>query len=65
MQISEVSIKVCRIVTPCQSVDARCSLLLDIKEGPSQNVDADVMQERCQLLLLVPGYRSSYAGLRL
>ncbi len=65
MQISEVSVKVCRVVHPCQSVNARCSLLLDIKEGPPQDVDADVMQERCQFLLLVPGYRSSYAGLRL
>jgi hypothetical protein len=26
---------------------ARCSLLLDIEEGPPQDVDADVMQERC------------------
>src|SRR6202171_928187 len=65
MQISEVSVKVCRVVRPCQSVNARCSLLLDIKEGPPQDVDADVMQERCQFLLLVPGYSSSYAGLRL
>src|ERR1700680_3940800 len=48
MQISEVSVKVCRVVRPCQSVNARCSLLLDIKEGPPQDVDADVMQERCQ-----------------
>src|SRR6202022_914057 len=60
MQISEVSVKVCRVVHPCQSVNARCSLLLDIEEGPPQDVDADVMQERCQFLLLVPGYRSSY-----
>src|SRR5215472_16597461 len=65
MQISEVSVKVCRVVHPCQSVDARCSLLLYIKEGPPQDVDADVMQERCQLLLLVPSYSSAYAGLRL
>jgi hypothetical protein len=62
MQISEVSVKVCRVVRPCQSVNARCSLLLDIKEGPPQDVDAGVMQERCQFLLLVPGYSSSYAG---
>src|ERR1700751_1212898 len=46
MQISEVSVKVCRVVHPCQSVNARCSLLLNIKEGPPQDVDADVMQER-------------------
>src|ERR1700675_1438316 len=65
MQISEVSVKVCRVVLPCQSVNTRCSLLLQIKEGPPQDVDADVMQERCQLLLLVPGYGSAYAGLRL
>ena len=65
LQISEVSVKVCRVVHPCQSVNARCSLLLDIKEGPPQDVGADVMQERCQFLLLVPGYSSSYAGLRL
>ena len=65
MQISEVSVKVCRVVHPCQSVDARCSLLLNIEEGPPQDVDADVMQERCQFLLLVPGYSSSYASLRL
>src|SRR5713101_7127711 len=55
VQVSEVSVKVCRVVHPCQSVNARCSPLLQIEEGPPQNVDADVMQERCQLLLLVPG----------
>ena len=65
MQISEISAQGLRVVHPCHPVDARCRLLLDIEEGPPQNVDADVMQERCQLLLLVPGYRFSYAGLRL
>ena len=55
MQISEVSVKVCRVVRPCQSVNARCSLLLDVKEGPPQDVDADVMQERCRgVNLIVP-----------
>ena len=61
MQISDVSVKVCRVVDPCQSVNARCSLLLNIKEGPPQDVDADVMQElsvypsRSWLQLLVCG----------
>jgi hypothetical protein len=65
VQISEVLFKVCRIVPPCQTIDAWCSPFLQVEEGPAQDVDADVMQKRSQLLLLVPVYSFTYAVLRL
>ena len=46
MQISEVSVKVCRVVLPCHAVDAWGGTLLQFEEGASQGVNCDVMQER-------------------
>ena len=65
VKISEVSVKICRVLDPRPAVDARGRALLQAEEGPPQNLDADVVQERCQLLLPVPGNSSTYAGLRL
>src|SRR4051794_22154698 len=55
VQISEVSVKVCRVVHPCHAVDPWSRALLQIEEGLPQDVDRDVVQERCELLLLAPG----------
>ena len=65
MRISEVSVKVCRVVHPCHAVDTWSRALLQIEEGLPQDVDRDVVQERCELLLLAPGDSSPYAILRL
>jgi hypothetical protein len=34
VQISEVSFKVCRVIHPCQTIDAWCSLFLQVEESP-------------------------------
>src|SRR5258708_13917505 len=65
VQISEVSVKVCRVVLPCHAVDTWSGALLQFEEHSPQDVDRDVVQERCELLLLVPGDSSTYAFLRL
>jgi retron-type reverse transcriptase len=33
VQISEVSVKVCRVILPCHPVDAWCGMLLQFEEG--------------------------------
>jgi hypothetical protein len=65
VQISEVSVKVCRVVVPRHAIDAGRRALLQREERGAQDVDADVMQERRQLLLAVPGDGFTYAVLRL
>jgi hypothetical protein len=65
VQISEVSVKVCRVALPCHAVDTWSGALLQFEEHSPQDVDRDVVQERCELLLLVPGDSSTYAVLRL
>jgi hypothetical protein len=46
-------------------VDARRRGLLQTEEARPQDIDVDVMQERRQFALSVPGDGFSYAGLRL
>src|SRR5205823_7235950 len=65
VQISEVSVKVCRVALPCHAVDTWSGALLQFEEHSPQDVDRDVVQERCELLLFVPGDSSTYAVLRL
>src|SRR5437870_43019 len=65
VQISEVSVKVCRVALPCHAVDTWSGALLQFEEHSPQDVDRDVVQERCELLLLVPGDSSTYADPRL
>ena len=65
MEIREVLLKVLRVLDPCHLVDARHGGLLQTEEARPQNIDRDVMQERRQLVLSVPGDGFSYAGLRL
>jgi hypothetical protein len=65
MEIREVRLKVLRVLSPRHPVGARRSGLLQLEEARPQNVNVDVMQERRQLVLSVPGDGFSYAGLRL
>ena len=65
VQISEVSVKVCRVLFPGQTVDPRCGVLLQSEESPAQTVEADMVQECCQLLPFVPVNGFAYASLRL
>jgi hypothetical protein len=65
MQVQEVCLKVLCVFVPRHLVDTwRCSLL-QTEETRPQDVDVDVMQERRQPILSVPGDGFSYAGLRL
>jgi hypothetical protein len=48
MQISEVSVKVCFVGSPCHP--RRC-VFLKLEERLAKQINADVVQERCELLL--------------
>src|SRR3954465_11151598 len=65
VKIGEVGLQNCRVLVPRPAIDTRGRALLQAEEGPLQNLDADVVQERGQLLLPVPGNSAPYAGLRL
>jgi hypothetical protein len=65
VKICEVGLDVLHVVGPRHLVDTRRSGPLQVEEARPQNIDADVMQERRQLALSVPGDGISYAGLRI
>jgi hypothetical protein len=52
MQISEVSVKVCFVGPPRQSINTRCGIFLKFEECLVEQLDADVVEERCEPLLL-------------
>src|SRR6266446_6537672 len=51
MQISEVLLKVCRIGLPRQPVHPRGGVALEHEERLPEQIDAEVVEERCELLL--------------
>ena len=65
VEVREVGLKVLYVVGPRHLIDARRGGLLQTEEARPQDIDTDVMQERCQLTLSVPSDGFSYAGLRL
>ena len=65
MQVQEVCLKVFCVFDPRHLVDTRRCGLLQPEEARPQDIDVDVMQERRQFVLSVPGDGFSYAGLRL
>jgi hypothetical protein len=65
VEVREVLLKVFRVFGPRHLVDAWRSGLLQTEEARPQNINVNVMQERCQLALSAPGDGCSYAGLRL
>jgi hypothetical protein len=52
MQILEMTLKVCRIVPPCQAIHSRCRVLFEFEERLFEVVRADVVEERGELLLI-------------
>src|SRR3974377_2433191 len=52
MQIGEVLLKVCRIGLPCQPVHPGSSTGAEHEERLPDQIDAEVVEERCELLLL-------------
>ena len=65
MEGCEVCLQVLRVLGPRHVADTRRRGLLQTKEARPQGVNADVMQERRQLVPSVPSDGFSYAGLRL
>jgi hypothetical protein len=64
MQAQEVCLKVLCVLDPRPLIDTGSSSLLQSEEACPQDLNVDVMQERRQLVLSVPGDGFSYAGLR-
>jgi hypothetical protein len=54
MQISEVSVKVCCVGLPCQTVYPGSGFALEREERLPEKIGADVVQERRKLLLPLP-----------
>ena len=52
MQISEVSVKVCFVGPPRQSIYSRCGIFFEFEERLFEEINADVVEERCEPLLL-------------
>src|SRR5260370_28251624 len=65
VQISEVSVKVCFVGWPCQSVHAGGSFALERPECFPKQIDADVVEERSEPLLLPLPRGLPYARQRL
>ena len=65
MQISEVSVKVCSVITPRHLIHADGGFLLQAEEGRAERFDSHVVQERRQFPFGVPFDHFAYARLRL
>src|SRR5215204_1524057 len=61
VQSLDPAIKVGLVGPPCQTVDARCGVSLERKERGPQHRDAEMVEERGELLLLPLPCGSSYA----
>src|ERR1700745_2767195 len=64
MQAQEVCLEVLCVFDPRPLINTWGSSLLQSEEACPQNLNVDVMQERRQFVLSVPGDGFSYAGLR-
>ncbi len=65
MQVLEIALEVCLIGSPRQPVHAGCGIFFEFKERRSEMVDADVMEERGEPLLLPFACSFPYAFQRL
>ena len=65
MEIAKVLLAAILVHVPRHRIDAGRRSSLQCEEGGAKDINCDVMQERCQFLLVVPGDGFSYAGLRL
>jgi hypothetical protein len=52
MQVLELALEACLVVRPRQSIHARRGVLLEFEERLFEQVDADVVEERGEPLLL-------------
>ena len=65
VEVREALLKGRRVFGPRHLVDARRGRLLQTEEARPQDIDGEMMQERRQFTLSVPGNGFSYTGLRL
>ena len=65
MQIREPELEVCLVVLPRQSVYAGCGVPFQLKEREPKEINADVVEERGEPLLLPMPCCLSYAFQRL
>jgi hypothetical protein len=59
VQVHDLALNVCLVVLPRQPIDAQRSVLLELEECRFEQVDADMVEERGEPLLLL-----SFAALR-
>src|SRR6266700_1301348 len=52
VQILELALAICLVLSPCQSIHAGCGILLEFEERLFEVVDADVVVERGEPFLL-------------
>ena len=52
VQIGEVALEACLVILPRQAVDSGSRITLEREEGLAEQIGADVMGERGELLLL-------------
>ena len=52
MQVLKITLKVLLVVPTCQSIDPRCSVLLEFKECLFEVISTNVVEERGELFLL-------------
>jgi hypothetical protein len=65
VKINETNLKILLVLAPCHPINARSRALLQTEERPPENINVDMMQERCELRPLVPVDGFTYAVLRL
>ena len=65
MQVLEVALEVLPVIPPRQAVYPRCGVLFEFAERLNEQIDADVVEERGELLLLPFLCYSPYALQRL
>src|SRR5215472_3169531 len=65
VQAFEISLEVCLVVLPRQSVHSRCRIFLKFVERQPEQLDADMVQERGELFLPPLPCGLSYASQRL
>jgi hypothetical protein len=52
VQVLEIALEVCLVVLPIQTIYARCCVLLEFAERLVEQVDANLVEERSEPLLL-------------
>jgi hypothetical protein len=62
VEVPEVCLQALRVLRPCQSITPWRGGLLQAEEACPQDIEAEVMEKRCEWLRVIPGYGSSYAG---